>query len=128
MKSLLKITLLLIIIFGIFAQLNICYAKIFDDTSKSIEGQLEEKKPPELGDEPELINIGSVITSAIRVVGVIVSVVALMGIGIKTMFGSVEERSKYKEVLPGYIIGVILVLAMTSLPSFIYEVTQKSIT
>lgn len=57
----------------------------------------------------------------IRNVGIVTSVIALMIIGLKTMFGSIEEKSKYKESLPGYLIGVFLLFATTTIPSIIYN-------
>lgn len=57
----------------------------------------------------------------IRNVGIVASVIALMIIGVKTVFGSIEEKSQYKESLPGYLIGVFLLFATTTIPSIIYN-------
>lgn len=57
----------------------------------------------------------------IRSVGIVASVIALMIIGLRTMLGSVEEKSQYKESLPGYLIGVFLLFATTTIPSIIYD-------
>ena len=44
-----------------------------------------------------------------------------MVIGIREMTASVEEKSIIKQSMPGYIIGAVLVMAMTTLPSIIYN-------
>lgn len=38
------------------------------------------------------------------------------------MLGSVEEKAEFKGVLPGYLIGAVLVLAITTIPSIIQEI------
>ena len=65
-----------------------------------------------------------VILGAMRAIGIIVSVGALITIGIKTMLASAEEKSHYKEVMPGYIIGALLVFSITTIPSLIYKVLK----
>ena len=41
------------------------------------------------------------------------------------MYGSVEEKSAYKEALPGYILGLIMVVAITTIPNLIYSVINS---
>ena len=62
------------------------------------------------------------IITIIRNVGIVVAVIALMIIGIKYLVGSVEERAEYKKSIPGYLLGVFLVVAMTTIPSIIYNI------
>ena len=130
MKKLLKISLILIVILSVFTQMNFCYAKVFKDTiysDESVESaDLDKYKPDDLGEEKEVVDKAKIVVTVIRNIGVIVAVIALMVIGIKTMFGSLEEKSKYKEALPGYIIGVILVIAITTLPSIIQQLTTET--
>lgn len=61
----------------------------------------------------------------INVIGVIVSVIVLIVIGIKYMLGSIEEKAEYKKTMIGYIIGAIMVMSMTTLPNIIYNVTKS---
>ena len=49
------------------------------------------------------------------------SVVTLMIIGIKQMTASAEEKSILKQAMPGYILGAVMVFAMTVIPTLIYE-------
>lgn len=65
------------------------------------------------------------ILGIIQAVGVVVSVVMLMGIGIKYMLGSVEEKAEYKETLKPYIIGAFVLFTGTTLPNIIYKITEN---
>lgn len=115
MKNLLKIGMILIIMFSITLQFTstVVYADgLVDDPSTY--------KPSD-GDQgnDKLIDKGSKIASLVRNIGIAVAVIALMYIGIRAMTGSVEEKTEFKESIPGYLIGVVLVVAITTLPSLI---------
>ena len=51
--------------------------------------------------------------------------IILMILGIKQMTASIEEKSIIKQAMPGYILGAIMVMAITWLPSLIYSVVSK---
>ena len=78
-------------------------------------------KPASESTSPLFDDKVEVILGAMRAIGIIVSVGVLITIGIKTMLASVEEKSHYKEVMPGYIIGALLVFSITTIPSLIYK-------
>ena len=65
------------------------------------------------------------ILAIIRTIGIILSVIVLMILGIKEMVAGVEERSVIKKAMPGYILGVVLVTAITVLPSIIYDIVNS---
>jgi len=67
----------------------------------------------------------NIIVKAIRNIGIVVAVISLMVIGLREMFLSAEEKSKYKESLPGYLLGVVMVVAVTMLPTLIYSIMNK---
>lgn len=117
MKKVVKIGIILIILFSIITQLNICNAAALINTNTY--------QPSELGDEKGLVEKANVIASAIRNVGIVVAVIALMVIGIKTMVGSAEEKAEYKKSIPGYLIGVVLVVGMSLIPSIITTIVSK---
>lgn len=64
--------------------------------------------------------VGNNIFSVVRVVGILASVMALMLMGIKYMIGSIEEKAEYKKTFPVYLIGCILVFAISSLAGIVY--------
>ena len=72
-------------------------------------------------DAKNITDKAGVILGAVRNVGVVVSVITLMLIGVKYMFGSVEERADYKKTLGPYFIGFIFMMSITSIVSFIYK-------
>ena len=63
----------------------------------------------------QLQNIANDIISPLRFIGTIVSVIALMIIGVKYMLGSVEEKAEYKKTMKPYIIGAIMLFGITNL-------------
>lgn len=65
------------------------------------------------------------ILSIIQMVGVILSVIILILIGIKYMLGSVEEKAEYKKSLIPYLIGALMVFSVTTLPQIIYKFVQN---
>ena len=65
------------------------------------------------------------ILSFIQTIGVIISVIILIVIGIKYMLGSVEEKANYKNAMIPYLIGALLVFSVTTLPQIIYKFMQN---
>ena len=61
------------------------------------------------------MRIGNSIIGTITVVASIISVIALIILGIKYMLGSVEERAEYKKVLWPYFVGAIMVFGITNI-------------
>ena len=116
MKKIVKIGIILVILFSIMAQLNICTAALID---------IGTYEPSDLGEEKTLVDKANVIASAIRNIGIVIAVIALMVIGIKAMVGSVEDKAEYKKSIPGYIFGVVLIVAMTCIPSIIMTFVKE---
>jgi len=75
--------------------------------------------------QPEIKDRANVIVKVLRNIGIVLAVVALMIIGIRNMTASAEEKSILKESMPGYLIGVFMVVAVTFLPSLIYEIVKN---
>ena len=76
----------------------------------------------EVKGETKLQKIGLAIVGPIRVIGSFVSVLTLIIIGIKYMFGSVEEKAQYKKILLPYFWGAIMVFGITNIVSIIYDI------
>ena len=134
MKKVLKITLVLIVIFMNMAQFSMVYARQAEGTTaseKTKSGTIggtalnpEEWNPSayrDTSEEAELDARAKIITTTIRSIGIVVSVITLMVIGIREMTASAEEKSIIKQSMPGYVIGAIMVFAMTVIPTLIYE-------
>ena len=70
---------------------------------------------------PEIQSAGNSIISILQTVGVVLSVVVLMIIGIKYMMGSAEEKAEYKKTMIPYIVGAALIFAASILANVIYQ-------
>ncbi len=73
----------------------------------------------------QLVNKAEVIVSAIQVIGIVLSVIMLMVIGIKYMVGSVEEKAEYKKTLVPYVVGALLLFTGSLIPQIIYKFMQN---
>ena len=73
-------------------------------------------------DKKIIRNKASIILGWLRNISAIVSVIAIMVVGLKYIIGSVEEKAKYKETLIPIVIGCIMVTSGATLVSFIYNV------
>lgn len=78
-------------------------------------------KPGPIESEPKLEDRIGGILGTINVIGIIVSVITLMIIGIKYMVGSVEEKAEYKKTMLTYLIGAFLVFSITTIPNILYK-------
>lgn len=80
-------------------------------------------KQPDNGGE--MLEIGNRIVTVINVIGVILSVVILMIIGIKYMMGSIEEKATYKKSLLPYLIGAFILFTGSFIPNMIYNFSKS---
>ena len=109
LKTLKIITILAIIIF-LFTP--ICLA---GGTPTTIDPN--EWKPDDFGmqDYDEVVDVAVVIIAVIRYVGVAVSIIVLLIIGIKYMTGTVQEKAEYKKTMIPYLIGVFIFFALSQI-------------
>ena len=70
---------------------------------------------------PEITNVGNSIVGILQVVGIVLSVVVLIVLGIKYMMGSAEEKAEYKKTMMPYIVGAALIFAASALAQVIYQ-------
>lgn len=116
MKSkIIRIILIFAIILLIF---NNCNVQAIVDPTKNPDTY----SPVRDTEEPELLEMGGKILGIINVIGLVVSVITLMIMGIKYMIGSVEEKAEYKRMMMPYLIGAILVFSATTIPNIIYKI------
>lgn len=114
--SILLVTIILIINFGT----NYVYAVEFNDPTKD-----PSYWKPTVGSDDTLVDKTSSLLGAINTIGIIVSMIALIAIGIKYMFGSVEEKAEYKKTMIPYIIGFVLLMTCTTIANLIYEISAE---
>lgn len=139
MKKMLKITFILVIMLIIQFQTKTVYGKLQSTieadgggSSSSINiidtNEYEPYKSYEDYNEAlfeqKLKLKAKTVVAIIRNIGIVVAVIALMVIGIKTMVLSAEEKAAYKQALPGYLLGVFMIAAISAIPSLIYNVVN----
>lgn len=76
-------------------------------------------------DAPQFIEKVNVIVSVLEAVGVILSVIILIVIGIKYILGSVEERADYKKTMIPYLIGAFMVFTVSLIPQIIFKFMEN---
>jgi len=64
---------------------------------------------------------GKQIIKTIRTVGMIISIVIIMVLGIKYMMGSAEEKASYKKTMIPFVIGAVLLFGAAALADMIYD-------
>lgn len=72
-----------------------------------------------------LTNAGNDVVKVVSTIGIVVSVIVLIALGIKYMLGSVEERAEYKKTLLPYIIGAVLVFSASTIAQIVYDIAKK---
>lgn len=65
--------------------------------------------------------IGNQIITIITTIGIVVSVIVLVVLGIKYMMGSAEEKAEYKKTLMPYVVGAALIFAASAFAQVIYQ-------
>lgn len=113
-------------IFTIIAIILILFLTIFNtisnaDVPTTIDPGEWQPSNLQASDVDEVMNIGGIIVSIIRTVGLVVSVVVLIIIGIKYMTGTIEEKADYKSSMRPYLIGVFIFFALSQLLAIIID-------
>lgn len=109
LKTLKIITILAIIIF-LFTP--ICLA---GGTPTTIDPNEWKPDNLQMEDYDEVVDVAVVIIAVIRYVGVAVSIIVLLIIGIKYMTGTVQEKAEYKKTMIPYLIGVFIFFALSQI-------------
>ena len=76
------------------------------------------------GDASDLQTKAGQIMGMIRNIAVIASVIIIMILGVKYMLGSVEEKAEYKKSFMPLIIGIVCVIAASSIATFIFNMVD----
>lgn len=124
-KKRIKLNVFLIItsIIIIFLLIPTSYA----DISTTIDPTDWEPSDFDYKDVNEVLDMMSVIVSIIRTVGIVVTVVVLLIIGIKYMTGSLEEKAEYKTSMKPYLIGVIIFFGISQILPIIIDLVARTL-
>ena len=87
-------------------------------------GDLNSYAQDPASDPTEFRQKANKVIGIIQVCGSIFSVIALIAIGIRYMFSSIEEKAEYKKTMMGYIIGCVMVFCLTNILAFVYDLAN----
>lgn len=68
--------------------------------------------------------LGNQIIGIVTMVGIVVSVLVLVILGIKYMIGSAQEKAEYKKTMIPYIVGAILVFGASTVATIVMNVAE----
>lgn len=115
-KNLILITIILIIVMmSFFTTVN---ANINPDDYSGI-GQISRE------DYEQTFNLTGTILNTIMVIGIVISIASVIGLGIKYMVGSVEQRAEYKKTMLPMLIGSIFLFASCGIVALIYNLAME---
>lgn len=69
----------------------------------------------------EITVLGKSLVGILQTVGIVLSVIVILVIGIKYMMGSAEEKAEYKKTMIPYIVGAALIFAASVFANVIYQ-------
>ena len=122
-KFFIKLMVIITIIVAIFSSIDISWAT---NTTGPIDPTEDPNwYAPSEENSTQLSDIGKTILAVINVVGVVVAVISLSIIGLRYMFGSIEERANYKETMVPYIIGLVMLGGITTIVNIIYNIASN---
>ncbi len=97
-------------------------------SATDIRDDLDDYKPSgNIQEREKLQEIGAVIISALRIVGVVVAVITLSVLGFKYMAGGTAEKAEYKKTMIPFLIGAGMLLIGTQLVGILYDIISKNI-
>ena len=70
----------------------------------------------------QIKTVGSTVVGILQTVGIVLSVVVLIVLGIKYMMGSAEEKAEYKKSFIPLIIGIAVVFGATYIAQLIFSI------
>ena len=115
MKSKQIISILIVLVMILFTFINISYAVKTEINPNNYK--------PSIDDSDLTASATKVkpIVSGITTVGIIIAVISLMLIGIRYMIGSVEQKAEYKKTMMPFLIGCLLLFAVSTIVKVVYN-------
>ena len=117
LKIVISILLVIIMLFGICST---CFASGIDPKDFN-----PSNNPITSNDYEKAFEKTTKIVSAITTVGLVISVIAVMVMGIIYMFGSIEQRVQYQKTMLPVFIGAVLLFSASTIVSIIYGIMES---
>lgn len=84
-------------------------------TPGNLEANYEGEGPAKIQD------VGQRIMGVLTTVGIVISVVILIILGIKYMMGSASEKAEYKKTMIPYLVGAVFIFGASALANVVYQ-------
>lgn len=72
----------------------------------------------------DIQTLGGKILGILQTVGIVLSVIILVILGIKYMMGSAEEKSEYKKTMIPYLVGAVLIFLAPTIANTVYTLIK----
>lgn len=118
-KILSILIILIVIVIAFFIQPNKSIA------AKTINPDNFKISEPTAADAGDALNLAKSIVGGLTTLGIVVSVIVTIILGIKYMMASVESRADYKKTMVPILIGMILVFGISTIVKVIYAIVPK---
>ena len=118
-----KIKIVYLLLLITIVVINITSINVFAVSNSPVENP-DYWVPSVKGDAALNEKIGGIL-GFIQVLGIAISIIVLMIMGIKYMMGSAEEKAANKSAVIPYLVGAVMVFAVTTIPNFIYVITES---
>lgn len=122
MKRIMNVSIKILLIFMVCIMLFYTFGNSFIYAANDFDANFWDPSTGGKEGDSKLLEIGNKIIGPIQVIGSLVSVIAIIIIGIKYMLGSVEEKAQYKETLGPYFLGAVFVFGITNVLSIVYNI------
>ncbi len=73
----------------------------------------------------KIAGIANPIIGAIQTIGIVVAAITIIVLGIKYIAGSVDEKAEYKKTMIPYLVGAVLVVAITQIVGVIAKLVDN---
>lgn len=81
---------------------------------------------PTVDETEKITEIGGKLIGTLQNIGIIIAVIMITVIGLKYILGSVEERAEYQKTMIPFLVGAIMIIATTTIVSYIYNVSIET--
>ena len=117
MKTIKIISTLVIAVLLVASLSQVCLATNFTDIINSVDTKSDSST---VSTESLQLKAGDIL-KVIRNIAAIVAVIIITILGIKYMMGSTQERAEYKKSFIPLIVGIVVVVAATTIATFIFN-------
>ena len=90
----------------------------FDNVADNMKGSITQEN------QNKITGVGSSIVGILQTIGIVLSIIILIVLGLKYMMGSAEEKAEYKKTMIPYVVGAILIFAASALAGVIVNFAQ----